>query len=95
MSCMTTLPLSLGEDNRWLRRHRLTIIALVAFAFMSILVFEQGKIIERQRDLIRLLFGDSVTLNNVRSQAIIARQQKEREERAAPRKEPAPELHAR
>jgi hypothetical protein len=44
--------------EQW-RRRRLTILFAVAFIFASALNFEQGRVIDSQRALIRLLSGDS------------------------------------
>ncbi len=53
----------------WLRRHVLTVILAVVYVFMSLLVFEQGRTIESQRQLIRALFQDSLELNHMKAQA--------------------------
>jgi hypothetical protein len=42
-----------------LRQSRLTIIIAIAFMFVSAVNFEQGRVIDSQRALIRLLSGDS------------------------------------
>jgi hypothetical protein len=47
--------------EQW-RRRRLTILLGIAFIFMSALNFEQGRVIDSQRALIRLLSGDSTEL---------------------------------
>ena len=41
------------------RQSRLTIIIAIAFMFVSAVNFEQGRVIDSQRALIRLLSGDS------------------------------------
>lgn len=53
----------------WLRRHVLTLILAVVYVFMSLLVFEQGRTIESQRELIRALFQDSLELTHMKAQA--------------------------
>ncbi len=53
----------------WLRRHALTVILTVVYVFMSLLVFEQGRTIESQRQLIRALFQDSLELNHMKARA--------------------------
>jgi len=40
----------------------LTVIIAVAFIFVSAVNFEQGRVIDAQRSLIRLLSGDSTEL---------------------------------
>jgi len=42
-----------------LRQSRLTIIIAIAFMFVAAVNFEQGRVIDSQRALIRLLSGDS------------------------------------
>ncbi len=59
----------------WISTNRLVTILLVGYLFMSFLAFEQGRIIENQRSLIKQLFGDSIALNLSRAQVI---QQKRR-----------------
>jgi hypothetical protein len=44
------------------RQSRLTIIIGIAFIFVSAVNFEQGRVIDSQRALIRLLSGDSSEL---------------------------------
>jgi hypothetical protein len=44
------------------RQRRLTIIIAIAFVFVSAINFEQGRVIDAQRTLIRLLSGDSTEL---------------------------------
>ncbi len=53
----------------WLRRHALTLVLAVVYVFMSLLVFEQGRTIESQRQLIRALFQDSLKLNQMKARA--------------------------
>jgi hypothetical protein len=45
-----------------LRHRKLTILIGVAFLFVSAINFEQGRVIDSQRTLIRLLSGDSTEL---------------------------------
>ena len=51
--------LKLSQIYEHWRRRRLTILFAVAFIFVSALNFEQGRVIDSQRALIRLLSGDS------------------------------------
>lgn len=46
----------------WLRRYALTIALVVAYLAMTLLVIEQGRVIDSQQKLIRLLFSDSTEL---------------------------------
>ena len=54
----------------WLRSHGLTVIFAVAYVFLSLLVLEQGRTIQSQRQLIRALFHDSVELTHLKAQNI-------------------------
>ena len=54
--------LNLSQVYRQWRRRRLTIIIGIAFIFVSAVNFEQGRVIDSQRVLIRLLSGDSSEL---------------------------------
>jgi len=53
---------NLAELNQRWRQRRLTVIIAVAFIFVSAVNFEQGRVIDAQRSLIRLLSGDSTEL---------------------------------
>lgn len=53
-----------------LRRHVVIAILATASLFMSLLVFEQGRIIDSQRSLIRQLFRDSLELNAMKVQQV-------------------------
>jgi hypothetical protein len=46
-----------------MRNNTLTAIALFAFAITSAMLVAQARIIDSQRDLIRLLYSDSQELN--------------------------------
>jgi hypothetical protein len=52
----------------WITTNRLTTILLVAYLFLTAIVFEQSRVIDTQRTLIQQLFGDSVALNHIRWQ---------------------------
>ncbi len=52
----------------WLRKHILTVILACVYVFMSLLVVEQGRTIESQRQLIRALFSDSLELTHLKAQ---------------------------
>lgn len=54
----------------WVTTHRLVTILLVAYFFLSMIVFEQGRTIESQRSLIQQLFGDSIALNLSRTRKL-------------------------
>jgi cell division protein FtsN len=48
----------------------LTILFLVSYGLLTMLVVEQGRTIDSQRNLIHLLFGDSVQLSSMNGKAI-------------------------
>jgi hypothetical protein len=48
----------------------LTILFLVSYGLLTMLVVEQGRTIDSQRNLIHLLFGDSAQLNSMKGTAI-------------------------
>jgi hypothetical protein len=47
----------------------LTILFLVSYGLLTMLVVEQGRTIDSQRNLIHLLFSDSVQLSSIRGKA--------------------------
>jgi hypothetical protein len=47
----------------WLRNHGVVAILVVAYVFMSLLIVEQGRTIDNQKSLIRLLYADSMELS--------------------------------
>jgi hypothetical protein len=47
----------------------LTVLFLISYGLMAMLVVEQGRTIDSQRGLIRLLFTDSIQLNNLKGKA--------------------------
>ncbi len=47
----------------WLRRYALTIALVTAYLAMTLLVVEQGRVIDSQQKLIRLLYSDSSELS--------------------------------
>jgi hypothetical protein len=47
----------------------LTILFLISYGLMAMLVVEQGRTIDSQRGLIRLLFTDSVQLSSIKGKA--------------------------
>ena len=48
---------------KWTQKNALLVIALVAYVAMTAMLVEQARIIDNQRDLIRLLYSDSQELN--------------------------------
>ena len=60
---MSTLPVIPLPAQRWLHRNWLATVMLVAYFLLSALIVEQGRTIEAQRSLIRLLYSDSQQLN--------------------------------
>jgi hypothetical protein len=71
---MSTLALPL-PTQKWLRRNWLAVVMLVAYLLLSLLILEQGRIIESQRTLIRELFSDSLQLNAMKVEKHQADQQ--------------------
>lgn len=53
------MPLVSHTSFSWLRRYALTIALVVAYLAMTLLVIQQGQVIDSQQKLIRLLFSDS------------------------------------
>jgi hypothetical protein len=66
----------------------LTVLFLISYGLLTMLVVEQGRTIESQRSLIRLLFDDSVQLSSLKGKAF----QKQQAEAQAQKK--APPAHA-
>jgi hypothetical protein len=56
----------------------LTILFVVSYGLLTMLVVEQGRTIDSQRDLIHLLFGDSVQLSSIKGKAIQKQQAEDR-----------------
>jgi hypothetical protein len=52
----------------------LTVLFLISYGLMAMLVVEQGRTIDSQRGLIRLLFSDSIELNGLKGKANQKRQ---------------------
>ena len=67
----------------------LTILFLVSYGLLTMLVVEQGRTIDSQRNLIHLLFGDSVQLSSIRGKAA-QKQQIEAQARAEAQKKSPP-----
>ena len=63
---MTLLP----QESSWFMRRGLSIVLAAGFFIMSLLVVEQGRVIQDQRDMIRVLFADSVQLTAMRIQQL-------------------------
>jgi hypothetical protein len=59
---MASIPIVSQTSFSWLRRYALTVALLVGYLAMSLLVMEQGRVIDSQQNLIRLLFSDSTEL---------------------------------
>jgi hypothetical protein len=51
------------EPLTWIRKHLLLSVLLFGYLVMSALIYEQGRVIDNQRTLIRDLFGDSAELS--------------------------------
>jgi hypothetical protein len=67
----------------------LTILFLVSYGLLTMLVVEQGRTIDSQRNLIHLLFGDSVQLSTMNGKAV-QKQQAEAQARAQSQKKSPP-----
>jgi cell division protein FtsN len=67
----------------------LTILFLVSYGLLTMLVVEQGRTIDSQRNLIHLLFSDSVQLSSIKGKAI-QKQQTEDQTRAQTQKKSPP-----
>lgn len=67
----------------------LTILFLVSYGLLTMLVVEQGRTIDSQRNLIHLLFGDSVQLSGIKGKAV-QKQQAEAQARAQLQKKSPP-----
>ncbi len=63
---MTLLP----QESSWFMRRGLSIVLAAGFLMMSLLVLEQGKVIQDQRDMIRILFADSAQLSAMKIQQL-------------------------
>ncbi len=61
------------QNPSWLRRHGLSLIFLFAYAMLALLIFEQGRTIDSQRQLIRQLFSDSLELTHLKAGHIAPR----------------------
>jgi hypothetical protein len=54
----------------WIRDHAITTALLLAYSVMSLLIIEQGRLIDSQRSLIRQLLSDSLQLNAMKMQEL-------------------------
>ena len=63
---MTFLP----QHSSWFMRRSLVAALAAGFVMMSLLVIEQGRVIEAQRDMIRQLFYDSAQLAAIKVQQL-------------------------
>ncbi len=63
---MASLPLVSQTPFSWLRHYALTIVLVAAYLAMTGLVIEQGRVIDSQQKLIRLLFSDSTELTSLK-----------------------------
>jgi hypothetical protein len=66
----------------------LTILFLVSYGLLTMLVVEQGRTIDSQRNLIHLLFSDSVQLSSIKGKA--AQKQNDAQARAQAQKKSPP-----
>jgi hypothetical protein len=66
----------------------LTTLFVVSYGLLTLLVVEQGRTIDSQRDLIHLLFGDSVQLSSIKGKAIQKQQAEDRARVESQKKSP-------
>ena len=71
---MATQPLVPHTSFAWLRRNGVTFALLLAYLVMSLLVVEQGRVIDSQQKLIRLLYSDSWELTVLKIKQIQEKQ---------------------
>ena len=62
LDTMATLPIASHSSFSWIRRYGITLALVVGYLAMTLLVIEQGRVIDSQQKLIRLLFSDSTEL---------------------------------
>ncbi len=60
---MASAPIFAQHSFSWLRRYGLTAALVAAYLAMTLLVIEQGRVIDSQQKLIRLLYSDSTELS--------------------------------
>lgn len=60
---MAASPIPAPHSPSWLRRYGLIFALLFSYVAMTLLVIEQGRVIDSQQKLIRLLFSDSTELS--------------------------------
>ena len=68
----------------------LTILFLVSYGLLTMLVVEQGRTIDSQRNLIHLLFSDSVQLSSIKGKAAQKQNDARAEARAQAQKKSPP-----
>jgi hypothetical protein len=88
---------NLTGDNETSKSRRsllpvLTILFLVSYGLLTMLVVEQGRTIDSQRNLIHLLFSDSVQLSSIKGKAV-QKQQAEAQARTQSQKK-SPQVQA-
>jgi hypothetical protein len=71
----------------------LTVLFLVSYGLLTTLVVEQGRTIDSQRNLIRMLFDDSIQLSSLKGKAVQKQQAEARAE--AQRKAPPAQVTPR
>jgi hypothetical protein len=68
----------------------LTVLFVVSYGLLTMLVVEQGRTIDSQRNLIRMLFDDSIELNGMKGKANQKRQEEARAQAQAQSKMKTP-----
>jgi hypothetical protein len=66
----------------------LTILFVVSYGLLTMLVVEQGRTIDSQRNLIHLLFADSVQLSSLKGKAVQKQQAEDRARAQSQKKAP-------
>jgi hypothetical protein len=72
----------------------LIILFLVSYGIMSLLVVEQGRTIDAQRNLIRSLFSDSTELSSMKGRIVQDRNERAAQANAQSHSEASPEAQA-
>lgn len=58
---------------QWIQKNLVAFVALVAYGVMAFMIFEQTRVIESQKTLIRQLFQDSAELNALKMRELAHR----------------------
>ena len=58
------------QQSSWFMRRGLSLVLATGFLMMSLLVVEQARVIDAQRDMIRSLYADSAQLTMMKIQQL-------------------------